>query len=80
MTIKLVFQMACIFRLECNFLNGYFNCLVASRNGRCQSENDAGHSDIPEEQNIANHQVQPPGAQGSVLTSPSSKRWKHIWN
>ena len=28
MTIKLIFQMACILRLEYNFLNGYFGCLL----------------------------------------------------
>ena len=28
MTIKLIFQMACILRPECNFLNGYFRCLL----------------------------------------------------
>ena len=26
MTIKLIFQMACILRPECNFLHGYFRC------------------------------------------------------
>ena len=28
MTIKLIFLMACILRPECNFLNGYFRCLL----------------------------------------------------
>ena len=28
MTIWLIFQMACILRPECNFLNGYFRCLL----------------------------------------------------
>ena len=28
MTIKLMFQMACILRLECNFCNGYFRCML----------------------------------------------------
>ena len=28
MTIKPIFQMACILRLECNLFNGYFRCLL----------------------------------------------------
>ena len=28
MTIKLIFQMACTLRPECNFLNGYFRCVL----------------------------------------------------
>ena len=28
MTIKLIFQMACILRPKCNFLNRYFRCLL----------------------------------------------------
>ena len=28
MTMKLIIQRACILRPECNFLNGYFRCLL----------------------------------------------------
>ena len=61
MTKKLIFQMACILRPECNFLNGYLRCLlpVETVGVESQGEDNAGHSHVPEGQNITNHQVQP---------------------
>ena len=69
MTIKLIFQMACILRPECNFLQGFFRCQHTCRNGRCgsQGEDDAGHLHIQEGQDITSHQVQPLEPKASSL-------------
>ena len=56
MTIKLIFQMACILKPECNFLH----VPVTSKNGRCgsQGENNARNSHVPEGENVTDHKVQ----------------------
>ena len=59
MTMKLIFQMACILHPECNFLHGYFRCPTTCGDGRhrSQSEDNAGYSHVQKEQDIPGNQV-----------------------
>ena len=75
MTIKLIFQMACILRLQCNFLNVYFRCLlpVEMVDVEVQGENNARNSHVLEGQNITDHKVQPLDHKAPSLPHPHLK-------
>ena len=61
MTLKLIFQMACILRPECNFLNGYYRCLlpVDMVDVEVKVKTMQGIYMFLGGQNIEDHQVQP---------------------
>ena len=75
MTIMLIFWMSCILRLECNFLNGYFRCLLPVETVDVEDKVKMmqGIHTFQRTEHCKSSSVTP-GAQGSIHTPPSSKR------